>query len=176
MKQRIDITLEKYLVDKLIDLEKKFCLDKGQLVEISLKKNLSDIEEKLRDLIPIVDVNEMRKNTDSECEFQIKESVFPDTECIKITLSKTDVSHKHITIPKRYHHLFPPILKSKNHYSENDKLFNIIADGKEYETHLEGANRLPHITDIFNNHPELSDGNTIYLDVIEPKKLFQLRF
>lgn len=177
MKIRIDVSLEKYLVNKLADLENKFGLDKGQIIEISLKRNLSDIEDKLHDLIPIADVNEKRENKiDSEWKFQPEELVSTVIENIKITLSKTDVKNKHISIPKRYHHLFPPIMRSRNHDLENNKLFTIIADGKEYETHLEGANRLPHITDIFNDHPELSEGNIIYLDVIEPKKRYQLRF
>ena len=177
MKPRINISLEQHLANKLTELEKKFGLDKGQIIEISLKRNLSDIEEKLHDLIPIADVNEKIGNkTGSELEFQPEELVSTKTENIKITLSKTDVKNKHITIPKRYHHLFPPVMGGRYHDLENNKLFTIIADGKEYETHLEGANRLPHITDVFNNHPELSEGNTIYLDVIEPKKSYQLLF
>ena len=177
MKTRIDISLEKYLVNKLANLENKFGLDKGQIIEISLKRNLSDIEEKLHDLIPIADVHEkIGDKTDSECEFQPEGLYSTETENIKITLSKTDINFKHITIPVDYHHLFPPIMKGRNHDLENNKLFTIIADGREYETHLEGSNRLPHITDVFNNHPELSEGNIVYLDVIEPKKSYQLRF
>jgi predicted type IV restriction endonuclease len=96
------------------------------------------------------------------------------TEIIEIILSKTDVQNQHITIPKRYHYLFPPKTSPGKGYEA--KRFTILdSDGKEYKTHIEWHNRLPSIRPFFRKNQQLKKGDKIYIDIIIPMERYRLR-
>ncbi len=92
---------------------------------------------------------------------------------IEIRLSKENVEAKHLTIPTKYHHLFPPKTPSKEHEAKRFTMFD--SDGEEYETHIEGHNRLPGITRFFHKNPELKKGDKIYIDIKAPMERYRLR-
>lgn len=97
----------------------------------------------------------------------------PFSESIEIRLSKENVEAKHLTIPPKYHYLFPPKTPSKKH---EPKMFTICdSDGEEYKTHIEGNNRLPGIRGFFHKNLQLKKGDKIYIDIIAPKERYRLR-
>lgn len=97
----------------------------------------------------------------------------PVSESIEISLSKENVEAKHLTIPPKYHYLFPPKTPSKKHEPKTFTVYD--ADGKEYKTHIEGNNRLPGIRGFFHKNPQLKKGDKIYIDIIAPKERYRLR-
>lgn len=97
----------------------------------------------------------------------------PFSGSIEIILSKENVEAKHLTIPPKYHNLFPPKTPSKKH---EPKMFTICdSDGEEYKTHIEGNNRLPSIRGFFHKNLYLKKGDKIYIDIIVPKERYRLR-
>lgn len=203
MRKRIILDIDEKLDHKLNTMVKSSGFDKGLIVEIALRRSIPDIENILKELIPVdvqdeniksevtqkngflVDQNEafrleiedsLRKSMPigvKASEFNISSS---EPVTIELRLSNTDVENKHLTIPKKFLHQFPPKQNhSENHNEARDTLFKLV-DGKyEYETHIEGKNRLPHITGIFYNHPELQPKDKVYIDIIEPKKHYRFR-
>lgn len=188
VKKRLDINLDEKWIRILSDLEKKHGFDRGMIIEIALRRSISDIQKYLNELAPPLEelggddivAKPQELSIEKESEVISTYQLYPVEESqnkmIPIELSRTDVRNKHLSIRKKYHYLFPPKMEGREHYLEKDKMFTIIADGIKYKTHLEGANRLPHITPIFSKHSELQPGNIIHLEILEPKKLYRLIF
>ncbi|KKG10289.1 hypothetical protein [Methanosarcina sp. 2.H.A.1B.4] len=204
MRRRVILNIDEKYDHKLSAMENRYGLDKGQIVEIALKRSITEIENSLKELIPIDVQEKITKNEDAQKEGTLvnqEEDFTWDNEdtlknpmsvgvktsdfnvsswepmTIELQLSNTDVNSKHLTIPTRYLNLFPSKLPNcrGDHYKERDKMFTLIDGNYEYETHIEGANRLPHITGIFHKHPELQPKDRVYIDIIEPKRLYRFR-
>lgn len=203
MKKRIIINIDEKWESKLNTMENTYGLDKGQIIEIALKRSIPKIEDGLKDLIPVDVQDKFIKSEDMQKDgsltdqteksiLEIEDSLrvpvsvsekvsepnisYSKPNTIEFRLSNTDVKNKHLRIPKRFEHLFPQKYTCKeNHNEAGDKIFKLIDGKDEYKTHIENGNRLPHITDIFHNHPELKPRDKVYIDILEPKKLYNFR-
>lgn len=108
--------------------------------------------------------------SNNEKERELKEYLTNITKInnkfIEVILNATNVEDKYIYIRAPYRNYFPPIKVP----------FKILTEeGDEFITHLEGSYRIPGITKFFDNHPEYIEGDKIYIDVIEPKKMYLIK-
>jgi len=76
----------------------------------------------------------------------------------------------YIYIPKSYRTLFPDPNPKKT-FSIEDPYSNKI-----YPVHLEPSYRIPGLGSIFQKYPFLTEGYVFYLEVVEDKKKYRLRF
>lgn len=104
---------------------------------------------------------------------EIAGDVGPSLEGIVISLSKDNVRGKYLTIPRKYHDLFPPKTPSKGHERKEFTIYD--SDGQKNETHIEGGNRMPGITWFFNKNKQLKEGDKVYIDIIAPMERYRLR-
>ena len=168
--KKVIIELEDELYERLENLNIRYKIDKSILIEQAIKKSLPTFEDEF----PKIFVTSKSNLSIERDQIKIQERRISTLEptTLEIKLRQSHISCGFIYIPKKYRKFFP---KTTLDHIE-DKMFIISTDYGEIKTHLEPAFRIPHITEWFKAHKnELKSDMSIFIDVIEPFKKYQLK-
>ena len=168
--KKVLVELEDELYERLENLNIRYKIDKSVLIEQAIKKSLPTFEDEFSKIFVASKSDSLIERDQVKIQEHRVSTLEPTT--LEIKLRQSHISSGFIYIPKKYRKYFPET--TLDHIE--DKMFIISTDYGEIKTHLEPAFRIPHITEWFKAHKnELKSNMSIFIDVIEPFKKYQLK-